>query len=94
MDSLTEIALKSMIHEQFELLKEEDDVVEEITDILTNGCSKEDSRDEIYSMMIINAMEIAAGISATIIMGILCDSGVVKPVDERRLREGIFSVVK
>ena len=45
-------------------------------------------------MMIINSMEIAAGVSAKIILEILLTAGVIEPVEEEKLRRNVLSVIK
>ncbi len=94
MDNLTATALNSMIHKQFESWKGQEDVMEELKSELLKGCTDKDSTEEIFAMMIINSMEIAAGISAKVILEILLTAGVVKPVEEEKLRRNFLSVVK
>ncbi len=64
MDNLMAISLQSMIHEQFVKWNEQEDIVEEITNALTQNCTNEDTREEVFARMVFNSMEIAAGISA------------------------------
>lgn len=94
MDNLTATALNSMIHEQFESWNTQDAFVEEIVKALCRGCTEEDSKDEVFSRMIFNSMEVAACVSAQTIMEILLTAGVVKPADEDRLRKNVLSIVK
>lgn len=94
MDNLTATALSSMIHEQFERWNEQKDVMNQLEEGLLEGCTCEDTKEEIYSRMIINSMEIAANISAKIIMEILFANGVMKPAAEERLRKNVLTVVK
>lgn len=91
MNKLMEQAIHTMIHKQFELWNEQDNFMVEA---LFQGCTDENSRDEIYARMIINSMEIAVEISAKIVVEILFASGVFKAVDEKQLRRGILSIVK
>lgn len=93
MDDLTATALHSMICEQFEACYAQEDAMNEIEDRLFQGCSEEDSRDEVYSRMILNSMIIAADISVKVIVEILLNSGVIAPMDEKRLRKMILSPV-
>lgn len=94
MNDLTATALHSMIHKQFELWNEQGDIVEKIRSGLLEGCTKEDSAEEVYARMIFNAMEIAAGISAKVILEMLLTSGVIEPSDEEQIRKSVLSVVK
>lgn len=94
MDNLTATALSSMIHEQFESWKAQDDVRKEIEDAILLGCEKKDSTEEIFVKMLFNSMEIAAGISAKVILEILITAGVIEPVEETKLRKDILSVIK
>lgn len=94
MNDLTYAALSSMIAEQFNAWYAQDDVINPIKEGLFQGCSETDSKDEVYSRMILNSMRIAAEASAAVIMGILLDSGVIKPVDEKRMIKSVLSVVK
>ena len=94
MDNLMATSLQSMIHEQFVRWNEQEDIVEEITSALTRNCTNEDTREEVFSRMIFNSMEIAAGISAKVILEILLTAGVIKPVDEDQLRKNVLSIVK
>lgn len=94
MDKLMEKALHSMIHRQFETLNTQDATVGEIKRRLLQGCDETDSAEEIYAKMIINSMEIAAEISAKIILEILIAAGMFESADERQLRRALFSVVE
>ncbi|MDE5699159.1 MAG: hypothetical protein K2I96_17425 [Lachnospiraceae bacterium] len=94
MDNLTATALSSMIHEQFERWNEQKDVMNRLKKGLLEGCTDEDSSEEVYSKMIINSMEIAANISAKIIMEILFTTGIMEPVEEEKLRKNVLSVIK
>ena len=94
MDDLTATALHSIIHKQFEVWNEQDAVVDEIERNLFQGCEKEDRAEKVYARMIINSMEIAAEISAKVILEMLLTGGVIKPANERQLRKDILSVVK
>lgn len=94
MDNLTATALSSMIHEQFEKWNEQKDVMNQLKEGLLEGCTDENTQEEIYAKMIINSMEIAAGISAKIILEILFTAGVMEPVEEEKLRKNVLSVIK
>lgn len=94
MNKLMEQAIHTMIHKQFELWNEQDAVMNEFMRGLFHGCTNEDSRDEVYARMIINSMEIAAEISAKIVVEMLFTSGVFESVDERQLRKSLLSIVK
>lgn len=94
MDNLTAVALSSMIHEQFERWNEQKDVMNQLKEGLLEGCTDENTQEEIYAKMIINSMEIAAGISAKIILEILFTAGVMEPVEEEKLRKNVLSVIK
>ena len=94
MDNLTATALSSMIHEQFELWKSQDDVRKEIENGILLGCEKKNSMEEIFVKMLFNSMEIAAGISAKVIFEILITAGVMEQVEEEKLRKDILSVIK
>lgn len=94
MDNLTVTALSSMIHEQFERWNEQKDVMNHLKEGLLEGCTDENTQEEIYAKMIINSMEIAAGISAKIILEILFTAGVMEPVEEEKLRKNVLSVIK
>ena len=94
MDDLTATALNAMIHKQFETWKNNDAFMDEIVETMCRGCKEEDSRDEVFIRMIYNSMEVAACVSAQIIMEILVTAGVVKPADEEQLRRNVLSVVK
>lgn len=93
MDKLMETALHSMIHKQFELWNERG-VVNKFEEELLKGCTDEDTSEKVYARMIINSMEIAAQISAKIILEMLIASEVFQPADEKQIRKGILSVVK
>ena len=94
MDNLTATALSSMIHEQFEKWNEQKDVMNQLKEGLLEGCTDENTQEEIYAKMIINSMEIAAGISAKIILEIVFTAGVMEPVEEEKLRKNVLSVIK
>ncbi len=94
MDDLTATALHSMIHKQFESWRASNDYIGEFERGLFQGVTHEDSKDKVYTKMILNSMNIAADISAKIILEILITAGVIKPADERQLRRDILSVVK
>lgn len=94
MDNLMEKALHSMIHKQFATWNAQNAAVNEIKRGLLQGCDKADSVEEVYARMIINSMEVAAEISAKIILEILLTAGVFEAADERQLKKLIFSVVK
>ena len=94
MDNLTATALSSMIHEQFVSLSEQKDVMNQLKERLLEGCTRQDTKEEIYSRMIVNSMEIAANISAKIIMEILFTAGVMEPAAEEQLRKNVLTVVK
>lgn len=94
MDNLTATALSSIIHKQFESWNVQEDVMKELKDGLLQGCTDKDSTEEIFAMMIINSMEIAAGVSAKIILEILLTAGVIEPVEEEKLRRNVLSVIK
>lgn len=92
MDDLTATALHSMIHRQFEAWNAQDNVMDGFKNRLLQGCTDEDSRDEVYAMMIINAMELAADISAKVILEILFVNRMMQPLDEDQIRKNMFSV--
>lgn len=94
MKDLMAIALHCMVHDEFEAMRSQDAVMGNIKKDLFWGCDKEDSKDEIYVKMIINAMEIAAYISLKSITDILLDAGVFAEIDDRRLRKIILSPPK
>ena len=94
MKDLMAIALHCMVHDEFEAMRSQDAVMGDMNKDLFWGCDKEDSRDEIYVKMIINAMEIAAYISLKSITDILLDAGVFAEIDDRRLRKIILSPPK
>ncbi len=94
MKDLMAIALHCMVHDEFEAMRSQDAVMGNMKKDLFWGCDKEDSKDEIYVKMIINAMEIAAYISLKSITDILLDAGVFAEIDDRRLRKIILSPPK
>lgn len=94
MDNLTATALSSMIHEQFEKWNAQKDVMNQLKEGLLEGCTDENTQEEIYAKMIINSMEIAAGISAKIILEILLTNGMFEAADEKTIRRNLFSVVE
>lgn len=94
MDDLMASALHSMIHKQFETWKAQEETASMIKNCLLQECEEEDSNDKIYVRMIFNAMEIAADLSAKIILEILLTAEVIKPQDEEQLRKIVLSVVK
>lgn len=94
MDKLMEKALHSMIHKQFETWKAQNAAVEEIERGLLCGCVETDRAEKIYAKMIINSMEIAAEISAKIILEILLTNGMFEAADEKTIRRNLFSVVE
>ena len=94
MDNLTATALSSMIHEQFVKWNEQEEVMNLLKDGLFEGCTGEDAAEKIYAKMIINSMELAANVSAKIILEILITAGVMEPVEEEKLRKNVLSVIK
>ncbi len=94
MKKLMEKALHSMIHKQFEMWNAQDIAVGEIKKLLLQGCDETDSAEEIYARIIINSMEVAAEVSAKIILEILITAGMFEPADEKQLRKVLFSVVE
>lgn len=94
MDDLMASALHSMIHKQFETWKAQEETAGMIKNGLLQDCEVEDSNDKIYVRMIFNAMEIAADLSAKIILEMLLTAEVIKPQDEEQLRKIMLSVVK
>ena len=94
MDNLTATALSSMIHEQFVKWNEQEDVMNQLKEVLLSECANEDTIEEVFSKMIINSMELAANVSAKIILEILFTAGVMEPVEEEKLRKNVLSVIK
>lgn len=94
MDNLTATALSSMIHKQFVLWNEQKDVMDNLKEELLKGCTHEDTTEEVFSKIIINSMEIAADVSAKIILEILFTAGLMEPAEEERLRKNVLSVIK
>ncbi|MBD5484054.1 MAG: hypothetical protein HDR18_00750 [Lachnospiraceae bacterium] len=94
MDNLMEKALHSMIHKQFVTWNAQNAAISEIERGLLCGCSEADSAEKIYARMVINSMEVAAEISAKIILEILLTAGVFEAADERQLKKLIFSIVQ
>ncbi len=94
MDNLTATALSSMIHKQFELWNEQEDIMNNFKEELLKGCTHEDTTEEVFSRMIVNSMEIAANVSAKIILEILFTGGLMEPAEEERLRKNVLSVIK
>lgn len=94
MDNLTATALSSMIHEQFVKWNEQEDIINQLKEVILRECTNEDTTEEVFSKMIINSMELAANISAKIILEILITAGVMEPVEEEKLRKDILSVIK
>lgn len=94
MDNLTAAALSSLIHGQFVSWNANEEVMNQLKEGLLEGCTDADTTEKVFAKMIINSMEIAANISAKIILEILITAGVMEPVEEEKLRKNILSVIK
>lgn len=94
MDEMMEKALHAMIHKQFETWRMQDGAMNIMAQMLLQGRYDTDTDEMVYAKMIFNAMEIAAELSAKVIIEILLTSKVVMPADMETIRRGMFSVVK
>lgn len=94
MDDLIATVLHSIVCDEFAACYAQEDAMGELKNELLRGCSKEDSKDDVYNTMIVNSIVIAVDMSVKIIMDILLGSGVMAPLDEKRLRKILLSVVK